>query len=324
MTGDARCKLAVTIINYRTPELVEACLRSLQDDLGALDMRAVVVDNFSNDGSADRLETWLVDFPARESVSLIRSSENTGFSGGNNIGIRSQAADYYLLLNSDAYVRPGAIEALLETAEAHPEAGIIGPRLEWPDAKPQTSCFRYHSPASELISAAATGPITKILKAYDVPTPASEQLIHPQWFSFACVLVRDAVIRQVGYMDENYFMYYDDVDYCRRARDVGWDVIYQPQAHVVHLRGGSSPVKKLARARKRLPKYYYASRTLYFYKFYGRFGLLAANLLWTLGWLITMLRALFGRPAAHISERQVRDIWLNWWNPRGDRHAPEG
>ena len=324
MTNVTFCKLAIIIINYRTPELVEDCLSKMQSDIDTLDARVVIVDNHSNDGSADRLEDWLENFLARESVSLIRSDQNTGFSGGNNTGIASQVAEFYLLLNSDAYVRPGAIEALLETANACPKAGIIGPRLEWPDGTAQTSCFRYHSPASELISAAGTGPITKLLKRYDVPLAQLEVVTHPQWVSFACVLVRGDVIRQVGQMDDGYFMYYDDVDYCRRARDAGWDAVYQPSAHVVHLRGGSSPVKSLTRQRKRLPKYYYASRTRYFYKFYGRFGLLAANLLWTCGWLIAMLRAIFGHPASHISERKVWDIWMNWWNPLGNPHAPEG
>lgn len=324
MTSENHYNLAIIIINYRTPQLVEDCLNSLLPDFEALDAKAVVVDNFSDDGSADRLESWLVDFPARDSVSLIRSPENTGFSGGNNIGIRSQSADYYLLLNSDAYVRSGAIRTLLETVKAHPEAGVIGPRLECPDGTPQTSCFRFHSPASELISTAATGPVTKLLKRWDVPMSPVDEVIHPQWVSFACVLIPGVVFQEVGLLEEAYFLYYDDVDFCRRARDAGWDVIYQPQAHVVHLGGESSDFDSLVGQSKRLPKFYYASRTGYFYKFYGRYGLLAANLLWTLGWLIAMLRALFGRPALHIKERQAQDIWVNWQKPLGERHAPEG
>jgi hypothetical protein len=226
MTSENHCELAIIIVNYRTPALVEDCLNSLQPDLDAFDARVVLVDNFSDDGSADRLEAWLADFPARGSVDLIRSEENSGFSGGNNLGIKSQAADYYLLLNSDAYVRPGAVRTLLETAKANPEAGVIGPRLEWPDGAPQTSCFRYHSPASELISAAATGPVTKLLKRYDVPLAPVDEVIHPQWLSFACALIPGRVISQVGLLEEGYFLYYDDVDYCRRARDAGWDVIF--------------------------------------------------------------------------------------------------
>lgn len=323
MTRADHCELAVIVINYRTPALVEECLRRLLSDLQSMDARVVVVDNHSNDGSAERLEAWLADFPARDSVSLIRSDENAGFSGGNNIGIKSQHADYYLLLNSDAYVLPGAIPALLETAMAHPEAGIIGPRLEWADGMPQTSCFRYHSPASELISAAGTGPITKLLRRYDVPLAPGEDIMNPQWVSFACVLVRGALIQQVDYMDEGYFMYYEDVDYCRRAQNAGWDMIYQPAAHVVHLGGESSDFDSRINQNMRLPAYYYASRSRYFCKHYGKIGLLAANVLWSCGWLIAKLREPFDRPALHISEKQARDIWLNWWDPLGDRHAPK-
>lgn len=323
MLGVDTCNLAIIIVNYRTPALVEDCLTHLLPDLEKLDAVAVVADNFSNDGSVDRLEKWLADFPARNSVKLLRSAENTGFSGGNNMGIKSQRADYYLLLNSDAYVLPGAIEALLETARGHPEAGVVGPLLECPDGTPQSSCFRYHSPVSELISAAATGPITKLLKAYDVPLPPVDKVIRPQWVSFACALIPGTVFQEVGLLDDGYFMYYEDADYCRRARDAGWDIIYQPAAHVVHLGGESSDFDSRINQNKRLPGYYYASRTRYFYKHYGKFGLLAANLLWSCGWLIAKLREPFGRPARHISEKQVGDIWLNWWNPLGDRHAPK-
>ena len=245
------------------------------------------------------------------------------FSAGNNLGIKAVIADAYLLLNSDTIVRPGAIKSLLEAMQAHPEAGLISPRLEWPDGTPQISCFRYHSPVSELIASAATGPITKLLKNYDVPIPVSDTPIEPHWTSFACVLIRREVIEQIGLMDEGYFMYFDDVDYCRRARNAGWKILHWPQARVVHLRGGSGSVKADLAARKRPKSYLYASRSRYFTKFYGPFGLLLANLFWLAGRTISLGRELVGNKQPHTCEFATQDIWMNWYKPMEPSPLPE-
>lgn len=120
----------------------------------------VVVDNCSHNGSVTTIANWIAGPDDKNIVRLIKSETNVGFSGGNNLGTRSVDADYYLLLKSDTIVRPGAIAKLLATAESNRKAGIISPRLEWPDGTPQESCFRYLSPMSEFIGAARTGPIT--------------------------------------------------------------------------------------------------------------------------------------------------------------------
>ena len=150
-------KLAVIIINYKTADLVMQCLESLLNQLAGLDAKAIVVDNLSPDDSLARLRSWLAARPDRALVEIVESGVNGGFSAGNNAGIRAANADYYLLLNSDTIVRPGAISALLRTADSNPEAGLISPRLEWPDGVAQESCFRFLSPASEFIGAAQTG-----------------------------------------------------------------------------------------------------------------------------------------------------------------------
>ena len=308
-------KLAVVIINYRTAQLVIQCLESLLGQLAGISARVVVVDNLSQDDSVAAIKAWIAARDTARVVQIIESDTNGGFSAGNNIGISAVDADYYLLLNSDTILRPGAIAVLLETADAHPEAGIVSPRLEWPDGTPQESCFRYVSPLSELIDAARTGPITRLLKRFDVPLAASDTMVNPQWTSFACVLVRSEVVNAIGLMDEGYFMYFDDVDYCRRARKAGWGILYNPRARVVHLRGGSSPVKQRTLERKRLPRYYYASRTRYFYVAYGRLGLTLANLLWSLGRMVSKIRELVEHRGPSVPDKQWLDIWTNWLDP---------
>lgn len=309
--------LGIIILNYRTPQLVVDCLFSLQDQIKSDKQQVIVVDNASGDNSIEIIENVIKQQRWENWVKLIPSAVNGGFSAGNNVGIKAVEAENYLLLNSDTIVREGAIAQLLNALETYPEAGIISPRLEWPDGTPQISCFRYHSPISELIKAAATGPVTKILSPYNVPIPVSNTPFEPQWISFACVLIRKAVIDQIGLMDEGYFMYFDDTDYCRRARDAGWKILYYPQARVVHLRGGSGTVKTEIATRKRPRPYLYASRSRYFAKFYGgQLGLLQANLFWLIGRSISLLREITkNRKESHINEKTIQDIWMSWRNP---------
>lgn len=309
-------QLAVIIINYKTPDLVLDVLTSLKTELVGGEMKAIIVDNDSQDESVTKIEAWIDNNNEDKLFELIASTDNSGFSGGNNRGLTAIGAEYYLLLNSDTIVRKGAIQELLKTAKAHPEAGLISPRLEWPDALPQESCFNYHSPISELINAAATGPITKLFSKYIIAQPVKSVVDFYQWTSFACVLVRKQVFNDIGLMDAGYFMYYEDVAFSRKAQAAGWKVLNNPNAHVVHLRGGSSPVKQNTKLRKRLPRYFFESRTRYFYEFYGRFGLIAANLLWTVGWLVSKARALLSKNfVAPSSQCQWRDIWTNFFSP---------
>jgi len=307
--------LAIIIVNYKTPDLVIDCLFSLQNQVELDSDSVIVVDNASGDDSVVRLETAVTQNQWQQWVKIVPSQINGGFSAGNNLGIQAVSAAAYLLLNSDTIVRPGAIALLKEAMHTYPRAGLISPRLEWPDGTPQISCFRYHSPVSELINAAATGPVSKLLINYDVPLPVSDVPMNPQWTSFACVLIRREVIEQVGLMDEGYFMYFDDVDYCHQARDAGWDIVHFPTARVVHLRGGSGSVKKAIAQRQRPRAYLYASRARYFHKFYGYAGLLAANLLWLVGRSISWVRELAGNKKPHTCQLESRDIWLNWKNP---------
>jgi N-acetylglucosaminyl-diphospho-decaprenol L-rhamnosyltransferase len=123
------------------------------------------------------------------------------------------------------------------------------------------------------------------------------------------------VVDKIGMMDEGYFMYYDDIDYCRRANQAGWKTLYWPEARVVHLRGGSGPVKTLTQACKRRPKYLYASRARYFAKFYRRTGLWTANMCWEIGRAVSWTREVCGNKHPHTSEREPLDIWTNGLRP---------
>lgn len=320
--------LVVSIINYRTGALTIACVQSVLDDLrGAPDIRAhiVVVDNASGDGSDARIQNWIEAQGPDTPVTLIRSPLNSGFSGGHNQGMRFKRADFYLILNSDAVLRPGCCSALLKAARMTPDAGLFTPRIEEEDGSQQSSCFRMHSPISELIRGAATGPVTRLFQRHvvaplDMP-PDPDQVA---WASFAGILLRGEMIEEVGPMDEGYFLYFEDTEYCLRAKRAGWQICYVSQACLVHFVGGSTAVGAMTKARKRLPKYYYASRTRLFYQAYGYPGLLAANLLWLLGRGVAQLRRFAGKPVPAAMSQEWRDIWTNILTPLGDNYQPRG
>jgi len=302
-------ELAAIIINFRTADLTIDCLGSLLPQLGDRDC-VVVVDNHSGDGSADAIEQWLREHDFAQRVKLIRSPGNGGFAAGNNIGIKAVDADFYLLLNSDTVVRPGALAALRKAAIVdYPNAGAVGARLEWPDGALQDSRFRDFSPLSELINAAATGPLTRLLKRYDVTIEAQDHITTIDWLSFACIVIPSAVIEEIGLLDEGFFMYFEDVEYCRRIRQTGRNLVHVSNASVVHLHGGSSSVPGNVKLRRRLPGYYYRSRRRYYRLAYGPAGPLAANICWTVGRAISLLRELFGR-APYLPRLQWLDIWL--------------
>ncbi|WP_299784499.1 glycosyltransferase family 2 protein [uncultured Roseobacter sp.] len=315
-------QIVVSIINYKTKTLTLNCLQSVLADIGSQAVQVVIVDNASGDGSAEEIAAWIDAQPANTPVTMIRSETNTGFSGGHNLAIAAVKADHYLLLNSDAVLKPGFLSSILQTAQAHPEAGLVAPQIETDNGDIQVSCFRFHSPQSELIRAASSRPVTHLFRRYVVALEPPVETSRVEWASFACILLNARMIDDIGPMDEGYFLYFEDAEYCLRARRAGWGIVQDTQAIAIHYRGGSGPVKTLEKERKRLPTYFYASRTRFFRQAYGATGPWAANLMWYLGRIIARIRGLVGRAAPPSVKSEGRDIWINALHPMGPRHAP--
>ena len=318
--------IVVSIINFRTAEMTISCVQSVLDDLGDIRGHVVVVDNASGDGSDDEIAAWLEAQTAAQGtalpVSLVRSPDNTGFSGGHNQGMGHLEARYYLVLNSDALLRPGFLATLLAAAEARPEIGFFAPRIEYEDGAAQINCFRFAGPLSELMRAAQTGPVSRLFRHRIIALSETPDPANIEWASFACILLRGEMFRALGPMDEGYFLYFEDAEYCLRARRAGWRIAHVPAARAVHFRGGSGPVKTLQKAKKRMPGYFYASRSRFLYQAHGRAGLLGANLLWHLGRGIAQARRLLGRRPPPAAVGEAKDIWINAFDPLGPRLAP--
>jgi GT2 family glycosyltransferase len=205
---------------------------------------------------------------------------------------------------------------LLDEMERRSDVGAIGPRLQHPDGEPQISCFRYRTPISEMLEAASTGVLDQMFSNWRVWTQVYDEPVEPQWLSFACILIRQKVIEQIGLMDEHYFMYFEDIDYSRQIRKAGWRILHYPAAKVVHIRGGTSSVKAAMKARRRVPRYYYESRSRYFAKFYGGvIGLWMTNVMWLFGRSIALARETIGNKEPDVCELEASDNWTNWLAP---------
>jgi hypothetical protein len=321
--------LVVVIVCYRSADLAIDALASLEREIPTVpDSRVIVCENGTGPESTQLIREAIEANGWGDWVSLVEINPNRGFAGGNNAVLRDllewkTPPRYVMLLNSDTIVRPGALRSLYDAAESHPEAGVIGPRLEWPDGTAQISCFRHQSPVTEFLAAARTGIITRMFGNHEVPIAVTDSPIEPPWLSFACAIIRRETLQQVGVLDDGYYLYFDDVDYGRRAWNAGWHVLYWPDAHVVHLRGRSNPVKEMTAQRKRRPKYLYFSRSRYFAKFYGRFGLWLTNLCWLAGRSISLIRELLWLKQPHTCAREGIDIWTNAWNPMTTDRIPK-
>lgn len=289
--------LWIVIVNYRTADLVIDCLRSLMPqtaDLGG--GRVVIADNASGDGSVEKLHAAIATAGWSGWTEVLPLPSNGGFAYGNNAGIRlalkaGPPADYVMLLNPDTVVRPCALRALVDFMEAHPAAGIAGSLIENPDGGTDRSAHRAPSPLGELDGAARLGVLNRLLHRYTVSPPLRDVAHACDWVSGAAMIVRRKVLEQVGPLDEGYFLYFEEVDFCCRVRDAGWQVWYAPEARILHLEGAATGIRTVA---KRRPAYWYDSRRRFFVKHHGIIGLLAADLLWTAGRLSYLARVALG------------------------------
>ncbi|HWE93426.1 MAG TPA: glycosyltransferase family 2 protein [Tepidisphaeraceae bacterium] len=226
--------ISVVIISYNTREMTLDCLRALYAGLGELRAEVWVVDNASADGSADAVEK------AFAQVRVIRNTENRGFAAANNQAIRQASGKYILLLNSDAFVEGGAVGAMVEYLEGHADVAVVGPRLLNRDGSLQHSCYRFPGPfrvmcESMLLSAAfANHP-----KVGDMRHWAHDEERMVDFVVGACFLVRRSAADEVGLLDERFFFYAEEADWCLRFAKAGWKVAFTPAAQVVHYGGGS-------------------------------------------------------------------------------------
>jgi GT2 family glycosyltransferase len=250
--------VAVLVISYNTRDLLAGCLASVQAQLSGRSREIVVVDNASSDGSAEMVATR---FPA---VKLIRNAQNLGFAAAVNQGIRASAAPYVLLLNSDATLDDGALALMARHLQTHDRAAAVGGTLLHADGTFQGSYADFPTLLGEvlLMSGLSRWLLPKTYPSYG--EAESQRQRDVDWVCGAFVLIRRQALDEVGLLDEAYFMYSEEVDWCYRARQRGWTIAFLPNARAVHLVGGSYR-RDATRRREQI----YRSKSHYFRKNYG-------------------------------------------------------
>jgi len=227
-------EISVVIVGWNAKHYLELCLDSLVKSPPRRNVEVLVVDNASSDGSAEMIEA---KYPW---VKLIKSGENLGFAKGNNVAIRQTTGRYIALVNPDVIVFPGCLDALADFLDKNPKVGNVGPRVLNPDMSMQSTCRRFPSLWNNFCSA------TRLESTFKgIPFFAGEHMFyfaHDRTLAVDVLvgcfsMIRRETFDQVGLLDEGLFMYGDDVDWCRRARNGGWQVVFHPDGQAIHDRG---------------------------------------------------------------------------------------
>ncbi len=304
-------KLLIVIVNYRTPQLTIDCLQSLASEVKTVPgSRVIVTDNASGDGSVEQIQA-AIDQHKWDWVTLMALAKNGGFAYGNNRGmeaaIKSSAPPQYVyLLNPDTVVLPDALRELVKFMDANPQVGIGGGRAVNPDGSVRNTAFRFHTVLSEVEGSIRLGAVSKLLSKHVVATTPPDEPAPVEWVSGASMMIRREVLDKIGLLDEGYFMYFEETDFCLRASRAGWPCWYVPSSKIIHLVGQSSGVTGAKRALKRRPAYWFESRHRYFRRHFGIFKTFLADVLWAGGYAISStLTKLRGKP-------RTDPPWLLW------------
>ena len=310
--------VAVVTVNYRTAELTELCIAALAKEREALRrLRAVVVDGGSADGSADRLARTFSRKEYADWVEFLPMPINGGFGWANNQGIRSllrgtQPTDYIQLLNPDAEVMPGAVEALVKYLVTNPRVAAVGSQLIDPDGTPAGSAFSFPSIRGEFSRGARTGALDRLLRVPPISIEATEPM-EVDWVTGGSVMFRVEALRQVGLFDEGFFLYNEEIELMWRLRKAGWTIATEPRSRVRHVGGVATGVHDRevpGPVEPRRPAYLYRSRARFFGLTRGWTGAAAAFAAFLAGHLIwkarRLLRISSGKPVDHEFRDHVR------------------
>ena len=248
-----RPRVSALVVSYNTCALTLEAIGSLLDHQPRAEV--IVVDNASDDDSVEAIGR---QFPSAE---LIQSDINLGFAGGVNRGAQAANGDYLLFLNSDACLTPGALAHLVALLDRQPRAALVAPALQYPDGRAQPAAFRFPGLTQVALDLFPIDRLTDSLLNGRIKAMSATPIDHPLG---ACMLIRRTAWDEVGPLDEGYFMYVEEIDWCRRARAHGWQIWHEPLAVVVH-HGGSSTSQRPGAMFAQL----WRSRLRYYARYHG-------------------------------------------------------
>ncbi len=308
---------AVIIINYGTAALAISAVQSVLD-FALDDVTVHLLDNASHGGDADTLARAQNDDDWAAHVVFYPETQNHGFGGGNNIVLQKLAAqdappDRVLLLNPDAQLENDVITRLGAFLDTHHDVGMVGAGISKPDGSPVTAAFRFPNVADTFAAQCNFGPLSRLLHRWQVPLPPDHPAGQVDWVAGAAVMCRMVALRDVGFFDPSFFLYFEEVDLMRQAGRIGWKTWYLPEARVIHVEGAATGVKSDNRNRR--PAYWYHSWQYYHIKAHGRIGAILAALAFVAGtasgYIVAKLR---GRSNSS-AENVIPDFWRHAVSP---------
>ena len=265
--------LLCVILNWRSPEMTLRAAAAALLALEGMQAALVLVDNASGDGSFAAMAAAVSSRgwdrgPAQ--VRVLQSGRNGGFGAGNNFGIRAgmpdgSKPDYVYILNSDAFPAPGAIRALRNHLESHPQTGFAGSFIHGEDGAPHRTAFRFPSIAGEFEAQARLGPVSRVLRGSIVAQEMPQVTGRVDWLAGASLMLRMTVLDRIGLFDERFFLYFEETDLCHRAAAAGWPTDYVLESRVAHIGSASTGMKEW----DRIPGFWLDSRMYYFTKTHG-------------------------------------------------------
>lgn len=319
-------KLLTVMVNFRTAEMTfqsaDALMRATATIKGA---RLVIVDNHSEDGSFEWLDRAVRQSSWKDRAEVLQTERNGGFGYGNNFAIRrnlasAEPADYFYLLNPDAYPEGDAVERMLLFLDQNPKVGIAGSLVQQPDKVPHLGGFRFPSLFSEFETALALDPVSRLLKDWIVAMPVPEQTSQVDWVTGASLMIRRETLQKVGLFDETFFLYLEETDLCQRARRAEILTYVVHDSVVTHIGGVSTGTRNLSR---RMPRYWFESRQYYFDKHHGKVYRHAANAAWIAGRLMWHARNLVQKKNSDYPSRMLWDFIRYNYPPSGRRSGSD-
>ena len=305
--------VSVVVVSFNTRDLLRECLRTLAAEAGGVTYETIVVDNASRDGSADMVAH---EFP---DAVLLRSDVNLGFAAANNHGFAVARGRWVVLLNSDAFLRPGALPRAVQHMQADPAIGFGGARLVGRDGGWQPSARAFPSCLNDLLTLSGLSsryPRSQFFGRVDRTWADPDEPASVDWVPGAFGIVPRDLLEQVGYFDERFFLYYEEVDLCRRIKAAGRTVWYWPDVVVVHLGGESSKTVTsltMSSAGAQLTLWRMRSELLYYRKHHGALGAHAAmDTEWTWHAARSLRHARSVDPARHAKAEESQAIMALW------------
>jgi GT2 family glycosyltransferase len=295
--------LSIIIVSWNVRSLLQTCLKSVEVEQGALRLEIIVVDSGSDDGSPEMVRE---QFPQ---VHLIVREDNVGFPLGNNIGLAEANGRYLLLLNPDTEVVGEALSRMVGYLDGNPDVGVVGGQLLNPDNTVQSSRRRFPTVATAFFESTWFQPFAPkgILRRYYAEDIDDGETADVDWVKGACLMTRKTILDEVGPLDADYFMYSEELDWCKRIKMAGWRVVYFPEAKIIHYEGKSSEQAVTARHIN-----FQRAKLRYFHKYHGMMIMillrifLLLNFVWQLA--LEAIKGLVGHKK-ELRRQRIRAYW---------------